>query len=164
MIANARLKYVRMSPRKFRLIIPLVKGKHPENAIAILAGVKKYASKYAIDLLTSAIANAKRKQGVDVANLYISKMVADPGPMLKRFRAASMGRASMIHKHTCHLTVELDEVKQAAPTPKEGKVKASQAHTKDAVKAKVHEHKAEKPISKKPKTKEQPSKVHRQKA
>ncbi len=157
MIATAKLKYVRMSPRKFRLIIPLVKGKHPENAIAILASVKKNASKYAIDLLTSAIANAKRKQGVDAANLYISKMVADNGPMLKRFRAASMGRASMIHKHTCHLTVELDEVKQPVSAPKEDKAKAKASHAKDAAKAKGHEHhehKSEKAPSKKPKTKE----------
>ncbi|MDP2928763.1 MAG: 50S ribosomal protein L22 [Candidatus Omnitrophota bacterium] len=112
MVSRAILRYTRLSPRKFRLIIPLVKGKRALEAIAILTAVKKKASGIGIDLLKSAIANAKVKnQGLDTSTLYISKMIADPGPMLKRFRAASMGRASMIHKHTSHLTVELDVVK-----------------------------------------------------
>lgn len=116
MVSKAILKYVRLSPRKFRLVIPLVKGKKAEESIAILSAVKKKGSLYAIDLLKSAIANAKRNvPGLDTSTLYISKMVADPGPMLKRFRAASMGRAGSIHKHTSHLTVELDVMKSEAP-------------------------------------------------
>jgi large subunit ribosomal protein L22 len=126
MVSKAILRYTRLSPRKFRLIIPLVKGKRAEEAIAILIGVKKKASGYGIDLLKSAIANAKVKnQGIDTSTLYISKMIADPGPMLKRFRAASMGRASMIHKHTSHLTVELDVIKTEVPAVSENKTKAS---------------------------------------
>lgn len=112
MVSKAVLRYVRLSPRKFRLIVPLVKGKRAEEAIAILTGVKKRASEYGIALLKSAIANARVKvQGIDTSKLYISKLIADPGPMLKRFRAASMGRAGSIHKHTSHLTIELDEMK-----------------------------------------------------
>lgn len=112
MISRAVLKYARLSPRKFRLIIPLIKGRGALEAIAILSAVKKKASGYGIELLKSAIANAKRKvQGIDTSILYISRIVADPGPMLKRFRAASMGRASSIHKHTSHITIELDEMK-----------------------------------------------------
>jgi large subunit ribosomal protein L22 len=117
MISRAILRYVRLSPRKFRLIIPLVKGKRAEDAIAILGSVKKRASSYGIDLIKSAIANAKIKaQGIDTSTLYITKLVADPGPMLKRFRAASMGRAGSIHKHTSHITVELDQLKGPAET------------------------------------------------
>ena len=115
MVTRAMLRYIRISPRKFRLIIPLVKGKNPEEAIGILMAVKKGASKYAIDLLKSAIANAKRIQGVNVDNLYISRFFADGGPMLKRFRAASMGRASLIKKRTSHITVELDVMPKEAP-------------------------------------------------
>lgn len=111
MIARAALRYIRISPRKFRQIIPLVKGVNPEKAVEILASIKKGASKYATDLIKSAIANARRKQGTDVARLYISKLIADCGPSLKRYRAASMGRASPILKRTSHLTVELDEIK-----------------------------------------------------
>lgn len=122
MVSKALLRYVRITPRKFRLIIPLVKGRRAEEAIAILTAVKKKASLYAIELLKSAIANAKRNvQGLDTSTLYISKMVADPGPMLKRFRAASMGRASSIHKHTSHLTVELDVIKVETSQQEAGK-------------------------------------------
>ena len=148
MVSKAILRYTRLSPRKFRLIIPLVKGKRAEEAIAILTGVKKKASGIGIDLLKSAIANAKVKnQGIDTSTLYISKMIADPGPMLKRFRAASMGRASMIHKHTSHLTVELDVVKTEAPVSAESREKASpkikktEAHAsvkKEVKKPKMH--------------------------
>ncbi|MCX5686145.1 MAG: 50S ribosomal protein L22 [Candidatus Omnitrophica bacterium] len=120
MVTSAKLKYIRVTPRKFRLIIPLIKGKNPEAAIAILAGVKKNAARYCEDLLKSALANAKRIQGLDMSSLYISKLVADGGPMLKRFRAASMGRASMIKKRTSHITLELDrlEPKKEHPKPK----------------------------------------------
>ena len=125
MVTRSVLKYIRISPRKFRLIIPLVKGKNPEDAIAILYNVKKGASKYAIDILKSAIANARRMQGVDVSNLYISRMFADCGPSLKRFRAASMGRAGMIKKRTSHITVELDEkAKHLKVEPAADKAKA----------------------------------------
>ncbi len=129
MISKAVLKYIRISPRKFRLIIPLVKGKRCEEAISILMAVKKGASKYAIELLKSAIANAKRKQqGIDVSNLYVSKLIADCGPTLKRFRAASMGRASEILKRTSHLTLELDEIKHS-PQHQAHAHKAKEEHT-----------------------------------
>ena len=113
MVTRAVMRYVRISPRKFRLIIPIIKGKNPEDAIIILQSVKKGASQYAIDLLKSVVANAKRMQNVDVANLYISRLTADGGPQLKRFRAASMGKASPIRKRTSHITIELETV----PTP-----------------------------------------------
>ena len=132
MVTRAVLRYVRITPRKFRLIIPLVKGKNPEEAVAILMGVKKGASKYGIDLIKSAINNAKRKQGVEVSELVISNLVASGGPMLKRFRAASMGRASMIKKRTSHITVELDYM------PKTGGAEARGAHEAAVTHPKAH--------------------------
>lgn len=108
MVTRAVLRYIRITPRKFRQIIPLVKGRKAEDALALLYSVKKGASKHAIELLKSAIANAGRMQGIDVSRLYVSRLVADNGPILKRFRAASMGRASEIRKHTSHITIELD--------------------------------------------------------
>ena len=154
MVSKAILRYTRLSPRKFRLIIPLVKGKRAEEAIAILTAVKKKASGIGIDLLKSAIANAKVKnQGIDTSTLYISKMIADPGPMLKRFRAASMGRASMIHKHTSHLTVELDVIKPEAPVSAENKAKDAIKKVKAADKVtKSQGHKVTS-VAKKPKAK-----------
>ena len=128
MITRAVLRYVRITPRKFRLIIPLVKGKNPEEAVAILTGVKKGASKYGIDLIKSAINNARRKQGVDISELVISNLVASGGPMLKRFRAASMGRASMIKKRTSHITVELDYMPKTSGTEAKGAHEAAAKH------------------------------------
>jgi large subunit ribosomal protein L22 len=109
MITRAVLRYVRISPRKVRPVIALIKGKNPEDAISILFGVKKKASQYLIDLLKSAMANAKRIHGIDIADLYISSLTASGGPQMKRFRAASMGRAGTIRKRSSHITVELDQ-------------------------------------------------------
>jgi len=132
MITRAQLNYVRITPRKFRQIIPLIKGKNPEVAIQILTGVKKGASQYAIALLRSAIANTKRVQGLDQSSLYISRLVANCGPSLKRFRAASMGRASMIKKRTSHIILELDQT----------------AASKEAAAHAEHKAKAKKPAKK----------------
>lgn len=114
MITKATARFIRITPRKFRQIIPLVKGRNPEEAIAILMNVNKKASEYAIELLKSAVANAKRIQGISVADLYISNMIANCGPMLKRYRAASMGRATMIKKRTSHIIVELERRERPA--------------------------------------------------
>lgn len=131
MVTRAVLRYVRISPRKVRPVIPLIKGKNPEEAISILFSVKKKASLYLIDLLNSAIANARRIQGVDIADLYISNLIASGGPQMKRFRAGSMGRAGMIRKRTSHITLELDRVASKAAEPKE----AAHARNKTAASA-----------------------------
>ncbi len=108
MISKATLRYVRISPRKVRPVIALIKGKKAQDAIATLMSVKKKASTLLIDVISSALANAKRIPGVESSSLYISSLIANGGPQLKRFRAASMGRASTIRKRTSHITVELD--------------------------------------------------------
>jgi large subunit ribosomal protein L22 len=123
MITKAVLRYIRISPRKFRLVIPLVKGKRAEEAVAILASMNQKAASYGIDLINHAIANTRRMQGVEVSDLYVSKLIADGGPQLKRFRAASMGRASPIRKRTSHLTVELDTIKKPEQQAKAAAVK-----------------------------------------
>lgn len=162
MIAKATLRYIRISPRKVRPVIALVKGKKAEDAISTLYSVKKRASALLIDVIESAIANAKRLPDIDVANLYVSNLIANGGPQLKRFRAGSMGRASTIRKRTSHITVELDvridkdamDAKAVAATAvkKPKNVKAS-----TAVKAKdAH-------AVKKPKTKESEKSEHSKK-
>lgn len=145
MISRAQGRYIRLTPRKFRQVIPLVKGMKAEDAISILMGVKKKASTYAIELLKSAIANAKRVQGVDAANLYISRMVANGGPQLKRFRAASMGRAAMVRKRTSHIIVELDNM--PLKSDERRKSEAAPAEAKKAPPAK--ERSGSRPVKKK---------------
>ncbi len=150
MIAKATLRYVRISPRKVRPVIPLVKGKRAQDAIAILYSVKKKASQYLIDLIESAMANSKRLPGIDVANLFVSNIIANGGPQMKRFRAASMGRAGTIRKRTSHITVELDEITKSRTPAKEGvstnAKKAKDVHDKEKA---VHAAKTRKSVAQK---------------
>lgn len=158
MIAKAQARYIRITPRKFRQIIPLVKGKGADEAMAILTNLNKRASVYAIELLKSAIANAKRlHQGIDTSTLYISNLIANCGPQLKRYRAASMGRASPIIKRTSHLLIELDAhqpAPEAAPvTAAAGKAEKGVAAPKRAAQ-KPSKEAAQAPKTKAPEAKE----------
>jgi len=107
MVAHAQAKYIRISPQKVRLVIALVKGATVTRAIAILKAANKKGAFYLEKTLHSALANAKNK-GFEEDKLFISRIVANPGPVLKRLRAASFGRATTIRKRTSHIIVELD--------------------------------------------------------
>jgi large subunit ribosomal protein L22 len=110
MIANAKAKYLRISPRKADLVARTVRGQSVQYALDMLAHMNKKAAGLFLKVIKSALANAENK-GVDVMdtkNIVISRLVANPGPTLKRFRAASMGRSVRILKRTSHLEVELD--------------------------------------------------------
>lgn len=109
MIAKAISRYTRVSPRKANLLTRLLKGMTVAEAYAFLGNVNKRASRLIYNVLKSAFDNARKKEpDVKETDLFISKIVADSGPMSKRFRAASMGRATMIRKRTSHLIVNLD--------------------------------------------------------
>ncbi len=107
MIAKAEAKYVRISPFKARMVIALVKGLHAKRAMAILESLNQKGAYLLKKVLKSAISNAKNK-GYEEDKIFISKIVANQGPVLKRFRAATFGRAGEIRKRTSHLLVELD--------------------------------------------------------
>ena len=111
MIAQARGRYIRVSPTKVRQVIDLIRGKDVNTSLALLMHCNKGCARMVGKILTAAISNAK-KQGLNENQLYISKVVADHGPMWKRFRAAAFGRASSILKRTTHLTIELDLITQ----------------------------------------------------
>ena len=89
---------IRISPRKTRLVADYIRGKNVDEALAILSNVNKKACVYIEELLRSALSNAKRNPEIKDDDLYISKLVVDEGPMLKRYRAGSMGRAMMRSK------------------------------------------------------------------
>ena len=108
MEAKAITKYIRMSPRKMRLVIDTVRYKPVANAIAILDHLKKKGAEFASKTLKSAVANAKVKK-MDEERLFVSKIWADGGPTLKRHMSRSMGRADMILKRSTHLTVVVGE-------------------------------------------------------
>jgi len=109
MEVTARLRYLRMSPKKVRLVADLIRGKNVNEALTILNLSVKRAAKPLKKLLESAIANAKQTGKMDIDNLYISHLTVDEGPTLKRFRPRAMGRATIIRKRTSHITIKLKE-------------------------------------------------------
>lgn len=109
MIAQAKGRYIRIGPRKARLVVDLIRGKYTDEALSTLRFTRKGAAKTIEKVLKSAIANAEQRADVNVDNLYISKATVDGGPMLKRYRPAPMGRAVTVRKRTSHITIELDE-------------------------------------------------------
>lgn len=115
MESTARLRYLRGSPQKVRLVADLIRGKGVQDAVNILSLTKKSAAKPMEKLLKSAIANAEnRDTAVDVDRLYVKEIFVDGGPMLKRIRPAPMGRAFRILKRTSHVTIKLDTRKGEA--------------------------------------------------
>jgi large subunit ribosomal protein L22 len=109
MEVRAKLKYVRLGPRKARLLADLIRGKKSEEALNILAFTKKAAARVMTKVLKSVIANATQKKTVDVDRLYVKKITVDQGTTWKRFTPRALGRATTIRKRTSHITIVLDE-------------------------------------------------------
>lgn len=106
----AKLRYLRIAPRKVRLVVDLIRGKKVEEAQSLLQFTKKRAAKPILKLLNSAIANAKHNFNLDEKKLYISKILVNEGPKLKRQMPRARGQASMIQKKTSHITLVLNEI------------------------------------------------------
>ncbi len=110
-IAVAKGKYLKIGPRKSRLVVDLIRGKDAGEALTILKfSRKKKAAHIVIKVLDSAIANAQVKfPNIDVDRLYVSAAYVDQAPFLKRFRAAPRGRGVRILKRYSHVTIHLAE-------------------------------------------------------
>jgi large subunit ribosomal protein L22 len=109
MESRAVARYMRISPQKMRLIMDEVRGKKVDEAIRLLSFSPKRGAHVLRKLINSAVANAEANKEIDVDTLYIKRIYADQGPIMKRFRPRAMGRASRIRKRTSHLTVILGE-------------------------------------------------------
>ena len=109
MEVKAVTRYVRIAPRKVRLVTELVKGKPAEEALTILKFLPKKAARLVSKTLQSAVANAEQNPNIDVDTLYIKNIYVDGGPSMKRWRARAMGRATRILKRSSHITIILDE-------------------------------------------------------
>lgn len=105
MEASAKLSFARLSPRKTRLVVDLVRGKRIQDALTILRFSPQPSAKIVIKLLKSAVANAEQCGTADVDRLFVKAISVDGGPVLKRFTPRAMGRASRIRKPTSHITV-----------------------------------------------------------
>ena len=106
---RAVARYIRISSRKVKIVIDLIRGKKVDEALAILMYTPKSAAPVVEKLLRSAIANAENNLGMDHESLYVAEVFANQGPTLKRYWARSHGRADTIKKHTSHITIVLDQ-------------------------------------------------------
>ncbi len=109
MAVKASLKYLRVSPRKARLVANLIRGKDLDEALQLMRFTRRKAARPVFKLLKSAEANADQTGSVDIDNLYVKTITVDPGPTMKRMMPRAMGRATLIRKRTSHITVVLDE-------------------------------------------------------
>ncbi|MCR5594155.1 MAG: 50S ribosomal protein L22 [Saccharofermentans sp.] len=106
---TATAKYVRISPRKVKIVADLIKGKSLDDAYAILTYTPKAASPVLTKVLKSAEANAVNNFGLNRSDLYVADAYANEGPILKRFIPRARGAANRINKRTSHVTVVLKE-------------------------------------------------------
>ena len=109
MEARAKLSYARISSRKVKIVIDLIRNKPVGAAMGILKNTPKAASELLIKLLQSAVANAENNHNMDVSKLYVAEIFANQGPTLKRVRPRAQGRAFRIRKRTSHITIVLKE-------------------------------------------------------
>lgn len=111
MESSAKLSSARLSPRKTRLVVDMVRGKEIQTALNILRFTPQPSARLIAKLLSSAVANAEQKGVSDVDRLFVKSIYVDGGAVLKRFLPRAMGRASKIRKPTSHITVVLAEKK-----------------------------------------------------
>jgi large subunit ribosomal protein L22 len=109
MEAKANLRYVRISPRKVKIVCDLIRGKSVPQATAILLTTPKAASEPLLKLLKSAAANAENNHSMDPEKLFVSEIFANPGPIIKRIMPRAQGRAYRINKRTSHVTLVVAE-------------------------------------------------------
>ena len=108
MEATAKVTFVRIAPRKVKIVLNLIRNKPCDEAMAILKYTPKAACEPLYKLLKSAMANAEMKN-MDVSRLYVAACAVDQGPTLKRIRARDKGRAYRINKKTSHINITLKE-------------------------------------------------------
>lgn len=109
MEAKACAKHIRISPRKARQIVDLIRGKSVQEAYSILQFTPHKGSAIVTKVLKSAVANAEHNYDMDAANLVVSTAFVDQGPSIKRFKPRAMGRADGISKRTSHITIMVSE-------------------------------------------------------
>jgi large subunit ribosomal protein L22 len=108
METKAQAKFIRIAPQKVQVLVPAVKGRKVEEAIALLRFLPRKGARILYRVLHSAVANAGQNK-VDIDTLYVKKIMVDKGPTMKRWMPRAMGRATPILKRTSHITVILEE-------------------------------------------------------
>lgn len=123
--ARAIIRYLKISPRKVRLVINVIRHKPVGQAFPMLMALNKKAARFVEKGLKSAVANAKGK-GLEESRLVVSEAKADGGPVMKRYMSRSMGRADEILKRSTHLTIAVREGIRTVALPKATEAAAGQ--------------------------------------
>ena len=118
MEVKASLKHLRMSPRKVRLVIDVIRKMPVEAALDQLKFINKLAAEPVAKLINSAISNAVNTYNLEKDNLFVKEIRSDEGVMLKRWMPRAHGRATSIRKRGCHLSLVLGEIKDSGPKEK----------------------------------------------
>ena len=129
--ATAKARFVRVSPRKARRVIDLVRGRSVADALDILRWAPQAASEPVAKVIASAVANAQNNNGLDPATLVVATVYADEGPTAKRIRPRAQGRAFRIRRRTSHITV----VVESRPAKDQQSAKSTRARRAEASKA-----------------------------
>jgi large subunit ribosomal protein L22 len=129
--ATAVARFVRVSPRKARRVIDLVRGRSVADALDILRWAPQAASEPVAKVIASAAANAQNNNGLDPATLVVATVYADEGPTAKRIRPRAQGRAFRIRRRTSHITV----VVESRPAKDQRSAKSTRARRAEASKA-----------------------------
>ena len=109
MTATAKMRYLRVSPQKARLVVDLIRGRKVEDALTTLKMTNKAVAPKVAKLLQSAVANAEELGDVDVDELIVSEAWVDEGPRLKRLRPAPQGRAYRYLHRLSHIVVKVSD-------------------------------------------------------
>jgi len=107
MEASATARHIRITPRKARQVVDLIRGKMVGDARSILSFTPLHAARIVKQVLDSAVANAEQKKLGDIDSLKITKAHVNQGVTMKRMRARAMGRGNVIRKRTSHITLVL---------------------------------------------------------
>lgn len=157
--AVAQARFVRVSPRKARRVIDLVRGRSVADALDILRWAPQAASEPVAKVIASAAANAQNNNGLDPATLVVATVYADEGPTAKRIRPRAQGRAFRIRKRTSHITVVVEsrpaKDQRSATSTRARRAEASKA----AAKAPAKKAPADKSAAKKSPAKKAPAKT-----
>jgi large subunit ribosomal protein L22 len=128
---KAVARWVRMSPRKARLVTEHIRGRSVPEARTVLAFTPRAAAREIEKVLRSAVANAEANHNLDGDQLVVSAAYVDEGPVMKRWRARARGRAVRIRKPTCHITVLLAEREGLAASEARKPVQGPEAKVPD---------------------------------
>jgi large subunit ribosomal protein L22 len=112
MLVEAKLRYARISPRKFRMVADLIRGLSVKEAEDVLRFTVKRPARPMLKLLNSVTANAKNNFNIEKENLYIAEVKVDGGPMMKRFMPQARGVVHQIQKKTSHVYIRLEKIRE----------------------------------------------------